>query len=317
MAHFLVIDESVHPSGVEILRRAGTVEVIPHTTDEDKIIQKLPSVDGILVRRGKMTGRIIDAAPRLKVIARHGVGVDSVDIGAVERRGIVLTITGDANTVAVAEFTMAMLLALARKICPASQDLRSGGWSPGNYLGAELQGRQIGVVGFGQIGKLVCKRAEAFGMRVLVADPFVDEETVAAAGGVKLEYDELVRRSDTLTYHVRLNEQTLGMFGREHLKVVKRGVQIINTARGGVCDENAVLEGLQSGVIDAIAFDAFAQEPLPGDHPLRSHPRAILTPHIAGQTGEAMVAMSIAAAQSIVDCIEGRPPKFVYRTGAA
>ena len=269
------------------------------------------------MRRGKMTDRIIDAAPRLKVIARHGVGVDSVDIGAVERRGIVLTITGDANAVAVAEFTMAMLLALARQICPASQDLRSGGWNPGNYLGAQLQGRQIGVVGFGQIGKLVCTRADAFGMRVLVADPFVDDRTIEAAGGIKLSYDELVKRSDVLTYHVRLNEQTFGMFGREHLKVVKRGVQIINTARGGVCDEEVVLEGLQSGVIDAIAFDAFTQEPLPTDHPLRSHPRAILTPHIAGQTEEAMVAMSVAAAQSIVDCIEGRPPKSVYRTTAA
>lgn len=317
MPHFLVIDDSVHPNGIAILRRAGSVEVIPHTVPGDELLAKLSEVDGIFVRRGQLTGRLIDAAPRLKVIARHGVGVDSVDLKAVERRGIVLTITGEANAVAVAEFTMAMALALARGICVASRDLSSGGWNPGKYLGWQLQSRVLGIVGFGLIGRLVCRRAEAFGMRVLVTDPFVERGAVEAAGAQKASYAELLGGSDLLSFHVRLNEQTRGMFGREQLKMVRHGVQIINTARGGVCDEEALLDGLQTGIIGGVALDVFGQEPLPPGHPLRTHPRAIPTPHIAGQTREAMQAMSVAAAQSIVDCIEGREPKFVYRTATA
>jgi D-3-phosphoglycerate dehydrogenase / 2-oxoglutarate reductase len=317
LPHFLVIDDSVHPKGIEILRRAGTVEVIPHTTTEDVISAKLPDVDGILVRRGQITARLIDAATRLRVIARHGVGVDSVDLKAVKRRGIVLTITGDANAVAVAEFTMAMALTLARDFPGASHEMRSGGWNPGKYVGVQLQNQALGLVGLGLIGGLVCRRAQAFGMRVLVSDPYVDRVAVEAGGGSKVEYAELLQRSDMVSFHVRLNEQTRGMFGREQLKIVRPGVQIINTARGGVCDEEALLEGLQTGIISGVALDAFAQEPLPPQHPLRAHPRAILTPHIAGQTREAMVAMSVTAAQSIVDCVQGREPKFVYRTAGA
>jgi phosphoglycerate dehydrogenase-like enzyme len=154
-------------------------------------------------------------------------------------------------------------------------------------------------------------------MRVLVADPLMERAAIEAAGAQKVGYVELLERSDVASFHVRLNEQTRGMFGREQLDVVKIGAQIINTARGGVCDEDALLEGLQSGVIGGVALDAFAQEPLLSDHPLRAHPRAILTPHIAGQTSEAMVAMSVTAAQSIIDCIEGRQPKFVYRASSA
>lgn len=247
MPHFMVIDDSVHPNGIDILRRAGSVEVIPHTVPGDELLAKLSEVDGILVRRGQLTGRLIDAAPRLKVIARHGVGVDSVDLKAVERRGIVLTITGDANAVAVAEFTMAMALALARGICVASQDLSSGGWNPGNYLGWQLQSRVLGIVGFGLIGRLVCRRAEAFGMRVLVTDPFVERGAVEAAGAQKASYAELLGGSDLLSFHVRLNEQTRGMFGREQLKMVRHGVQIINTARAASVTRRPCLMAFKPG----------------------------------------------------------------------
>jgi D-3-phosphoglycerate dehydrogenase len=317
MARFLVIDDSIHPRGIDLLRGAGSVDVVPHTTPEGELLAHLSEAEGVLLRRGRMTRRLIEGAPRLKIIARHGVGVDSVDLAALRDRRLLLTTTGDANGVAVAEYTMALLLALARHVPAATADVRDGTWRPASYLGVQLDGRTLGIVGFGQIGRLFCRRALAFGMKVLVSDPFVDQATIQREGGVKATYDQLLSESDFLSFHVRLNGETEGMFGRRQLAQVKPGVRIINTARGGICDEAALVEGLDGDVIAGVALDTFADEPLPAGHPLRRHPKAVLTPHIAGQTEDAMIAMSVNAALSIIDCIEGRMPKFVYHAEAA
>jgi D-3-phosphoglycerate dehydrogenase len=317
MARFLVIDDSIHPLGIELLRGMGSVDVVPHTTPEGEMLAHLSEAEGVLLRRGRMTRRLIEGAPRLKIIARHGVGVDSVDLAALRDRKLLLTTTGDANSVAVAEYTMALLLGLARHIPAAAAEVRDGTWRPAGYLGVQLDGRTLGIVGFGQIGRLVCRRALAFGMKVLVADPFVDQAAIQNEGGVKATYEQLLADSDFISFHVRLNGETEGMFGRRQLAQVKPGVRIINTARGGICDEAALAEGLDSGIITGVALDTFADEPLPADHPLRRHPKTVLTPHIAGQTEDAMIAMSVNAARAIIDCIEGRMPKFVYHAEAA
>jgi D-3-phosphoglycerate dehydrogenase len=317
MARFLVIDDSIHPRGIDLLRGVGSVDVVPHTISEEGLLAHLSEAEGVLLRRGRMTRRLIEGAPRLKIIARHGVGVDSVDLAALRDRKLLLTTTGDANSVAVAEYTMALLLASARHIPAAAADVRDGTWRPASYLGIQLDGRTLGIVGFGQIGRLVCRRALAFGMKVLVFDPFVDQAAIEHEGGVKGTYERLLSESDFLSFHVRLNGDTEGMFGRRQLAQVKPGVRIVNTARGGICDEAALVEGLDRDIIAGVALDTFADEPLPADHPLRKHPRAVLTPHIAGQTKDAMIAMSVNAALAIIDCIEGRVPKFVYRAEAA
>jgi D-3-phosphoglycerate dehydrogenase len=317
MARFLVIDDSIHPRGIDLLRGVGSVDVVPHTIPERELLAHLSEAEGVLLRRGRMTRRLIEGAPHLKIIARHGVGVDSVDLAALRDRKLLLTTTGDANSVAVAEYTMALLLALARHVPAAAADVRDGTWRPASYLGVQLDGRTLGIVGFGQIGRLVCRRALAFGMKVLVSDPFVDQATIEREGGVKAVYGRLLSESDFLSFHVRLNGETEGMFGRNELAQVRPGIRIVNTARGGICDEAALVEGLDSDVIAGVALDTFAEEPLPAGHPLRRHPKAVLTPHIAGQTEDAMIAMSVNAALAIIDCIEGRTPRFVYHAEAA
>jgi D-3-phosphoglycerate dehydrogenase len=316
VAKFLIIDEDIHPSGPELLRSAGSVEIVPSTLSEEALLARLTDTVGVLMRKGRMTARLIEGAPQLRIIARHGVGVDSVDLAAAARREVIVTITGAANVSAVAEYAMGMLLAVARHIPKASADVQSGIWKPNDYMGVELGGKTLGLVGLGQIGRLVAERARAFGMRILVIDPFADDAAIKELGAARATFEQALPEADFLSFHVRLTDQTRNMFGREQLRRAKRGVRIVNTARGGICDEDVLLEGLETGAIAGIALDTFAQEPLPTDHPLRKHPRAILTPHIAGQSEEAMIAMSTTAAESIIDCIEGRRPRYVY-AGAA
>lgn len=309
---FLVIDEDIHPAGIDHLKEAGEVVICPSTTPEDDLLQHLSGVVGILVRKGQITRRLVEGAPDLKIVARHGVGVDSVDLKALAERGILLTITGSANSRAVAEYTFAMMLALTRNVSTAYGDLKKGQWTPNRYIGAEVGGKVMGVVGFGQIGGLVCDFANGFGMQTLVVDPLVPAETIEARGFRKAEYDALLEQVDFLSYHVRLTDQTRGMFGNRELEIVKPGVRIVNTARGGICDEDALLRGLNSGRIAGIALDTFEEEPLPPDSPLLSHPNALLSPHVAGQTGEAVRNMAVTAAESVTDCVAGREPKYLY-----
>jgi D-3-phosphoglycerate dehydrogenase len=315
-AKFLVIDQSVHPRGIETLRKAGDVEVVGHSISEDELLPKLKDVDGILVRKGRITARVIDAAPKLKIVARHGVGVDNVDLAAVARRHVVLTTTGNVNSAAVADHTFALILALTRKVGPVAAEMQAGKWNPTGYLGTDLDGKVLGVVGFGLIGRLVARRGLGFGMQVEVVDPLVDAATIRQAGAAKIEYTALLPKVDFLTFHVRLTDETRGMFGFAELARVKRGVRIINTSRGGICDEAALLAGLASGAIAGVGLDVFEREPMASDNPLARHADTVLTPHIGGQTEEAMIAMAVTAAQQIVDCVQGRTPKNIYEVRA-
>ncbi len=316
-AKFLVIDQSVHPRGIETLKQAGEVQVVAHTISEEDLLPKLKDVDGILIRKGKITARVIDAAPRLKIVARHGVGVDNVDLAAVARRRVILTTTGNVNSAAVADHTFALVLALTRKVGPVSAEMHAGKWNPTAYLGTDLEEKVLGVVGFGLIGRLVARRGLGFGMAVHVVDPLVDAATIRAAGMTKVTYSDLLPSVDFLTFHIRLTEETRGMFGLAELARVKRGVRIINTSRGGICDEAALLAGLDSGAIAGVGLDVFEREPMAADNPLAQRDDTVLTPHIAGQTEEAMIAMAVTAAQQIVDCVQGRTPHNIYEIRAA
>jgi D-3-phosphoglycerate dehydrogenase / 2-oxoglutarate reductase len=227
-----------------------------------------------------------------------------------------VTITGPANAAAVSEYTFALLLALGRHVPTAAAQMKEGRWLPQDHVGVELEGKAMGVVGLGQIGGRVCRHARGFGMRVLGCDPFVGRERARELEVEPVAYDDLLGAADVVSFHVPLTPQTRHLLDRRTLAKLKRGVRIINTCRGEVIDEAALLEGLRSGVIAGAALDTFEREPLPPDSPLLREPRVLLSPHIAGQTEEALHRMATTAARAILDELEGRRPPFVRNPAA-
>jgi D-3-phosphoglycerate dehydrogenase len=253
---------------------------------------------GVLLRTTEFRRQDIDLAPNLRVIARHGAGYDTVDVDAATARGITVTITGAANAGAVAEHVFALLFAVARHVVAADRAVRDGAWSVyrGELVGIELAGRTLGLLGCGRIGRRVADIAAALGMHVVVCDP-----AVWNAPGMRLTgMAELLRVSDVLSLHLPLNTSTQHIIDRKALAALPAGAILINTARGGLIDERALLEHLDSGHIAGAGLDVLATEPAPSDDPLVAHPRTVLSPHIGGQTAEAMRRVAMDAAHSIL-----------------
>jgi len=246
----------------------------------------------------------------VKIIAKHGVGVDNIDLEAATELGIPVTVTPNANAVSVAELTIGLIFALSKKLIDLHNNLYQKRQFVSN-VGLELHGKILGIVGFGSIGKEVAKRALCLGMRVLVYDPYVEESNLRELGVEKTELDELLRQSDFVSLHVPLNESTRHLIDREKISLMKRTAYLINTARGGVVDEKALAEALKSGQIAGAALDVFDVEPLPADSPFFDCPNVIMTPHVGAHTYEAILRMNMMAAESIVDFFNGKIPKHV------
>ncbi len=246
----------------------------------------------------------------VKIIAKHGVGVDNIDLEAATELGIPVTVTPNANAVSVAELTIGFIFALSKKLIDLHNNLYQKRQFVSN-VGLELHGKILGIVGFGSIGKEVAKRALCLGMRVLVYDPYVEESNLRELGIEKMELDELLRQSDFVSLHVPLNESTRHLIDREKISLMKRTAYLINTARGGVVDEKALAEALKSGQIAGAALDVFDVEPLPADSPFFDCPNVIMTPHVGAHTYEAILRMNMMAAESIVDFFNGKIPKHV------
>lgn len=246
----------------------------------------------------------------VKIIAKHGVGVDNIDLEAATELGIPVTVTPNANAVSVAELTIGFIFALSKKLIDLHNNLYQKRQFVSN-VGLELHGKILGIVGFGSIGKEVAKRALCLGMRVLVYDPYVEESNLRELGVEKMELDELLRQSDFVSLHVPLNESTRHLIDREKISLMKRTAYLINTARGGVVDEKALAEALKSGQIAGAALDVFDVEPLPADSPFFDCPNVIMTPHVGAHTYEAILRMNMMAAESIVDFFNGKIPKHV------
>jgi len=307
-------DETIRGEAADLL--APTCDVITLTAypSEDAMVHACADASAILARLGTVSARVIENAPRLRIISRHGVGVDAVDLSAATRRGIVVTTTGAENATAVAEYTFALLLALARKLAVADGGMRNGEWSRDNLVGMELEGRTLGIVGLGAIGRRVARQAAGFGMRVLAFDPNVAD---AEAPGVELTtFDDLLARSDIVTLHTRLTAETTRQIDARALARMKPGAFLVNTARGEAIDEEALTEALLSGALGGAALDTYEREPLPSDSPLRRLSNVVLSPHVAGQTGAALVRVATSAAQAILDEFAGRRPKHVYNPEA-
>jgi len=246
----------------------------------------------------------------VKIIAKHGVGVDNIDLEAATELGIPVTVTPNANAVSVAELTIGFIFALSKKLIDLHNNLYQKRQFVSN-VGLELHGKILGIVGFGSIGKEVAKRALCLGMRVLVYDPYVEESNLRELGIEKMELDELLRQSDFVSLHVPLNESTRHLIDREKISLMKRTAYLINTARGGVVDEKPLAEALKSGQIAGAALDVFDVEPLPADSPFFDCPNVIMTPHVGAHTYEAILRMNMMAAESIVDFFNGKIPKHV------
>ncbi len=286
------------------------MRVLESYPSEATLARACIDADAILARLGTVTATVMEGASRLRIIARHGVGVDAVDLAVATRRGVVVTTTGSENAAAVAEYAFALLLALVRKVVDADSSMRGGDWSREPLIGMELEGRTLGIVGYGAIGRRVARLAAAFGMRVLAFDPAIGD---ARDANIELTtLDDLLQRSDVVTLHTRLTAETTRQIDARALAQMKHGAVLINTARGEVVDESALIEALSSGALGGAALDTYEREPLPADSPLRRLPNVVLSPHVAGQTDAALVRVAISAAQAILDEFAGRRPRHVY-----
>jgi len=258
--------------------------------------------EGLIVRsETKVTAELLDAANSLRVIGRAGVGVDNIDVAAATIRGVVVMNAPDGNTITTAEHTIAMLISLARSIPQASSSLKSGRWDRKKFIGVELQGKTLGIVGLGRIGRVVASRARAMGMLIVAYDPFVAPEQARDLEIELASLDEVYARADFLTVHTPLTSETRSLIDREALGKMKKGARIINCARGGLIDEDALYEALSDGSIAGAALDVFSEEPPPADHKLLQLEQVIVTPHLGASTKEAQEGVAFTVAEQMRD----------------
>jgi len=306
------VPRAVDDTALELL--AGVGEVVRGFGDSAVSFDSVADrIDAILLRTATVTGEQIDAAPRLRIIARHGVGTDSVDVDAATRRGIPVTITAQANSTSVAEHVFALLLAVTRRVAEANDGVRALGWAQtrAELVGSELSGSTLGILGFGRIGQRVARIAQGFGMNVIANDPIADEAVFAGAGAVRVSFDDLLQRSDVLSIHLPLTGSTRGLIGDSAMSSMPAGAVIINTARGGIVDEAALVAHIAAGHLGGAGLDVVEHEPLPADSALLGQPRIVVTPHLGGQTTQAMRRVATEAAQAIIDVAQGKIPQTI------
>jgi D-3-phosphoglycerate dehydrogenase len=302
MTYHVLVPDNVHQAALDVLEAAqGISYTAPGKMPREDTLKAIPEADGLIIRSStKANAELLAAAPRLKVIARAGVGVDNVDLAQATRQGIVVMNTPDGNTIATAEHTMALMLALARHIPQAHQSLLEGRWDRKLFMGTELRNKTLGVVGAGRIGKAVARRAQAFEMRVIVAEPCKE---IVPPDLPCVEFDELLAEADYISLHPTLTDETRGMINAEAIAKMKPGVRIINAARGAIIDDLALAEAVKNGQVAGAALDVYAQEPPSDDHPLIGLLGVIHTPHLAASTVEAQIAVAVDAAKQVVDVL--------------
>ncbi len=297
----VLISDKMDPRAAQIFRERGVeVDERPGLT-KDELLAIIGDYDGLAIRSAtKVTNEILDAATRLKVVGRAGIGVDNVDIPAASAKGVVVMNTPFGNSITTAEHAIAMLFALARQIPEADTSTQQGKWEKNRFMGVELTGKTLGLIGAGNIGSIVADRALGLRMKIIAYDPFLSPERAVELGIEKVELDTLLARADFITLHTPLTDQTRGILSAENLRKTKRGVHIVNCARGGLIDEAALKDALDSGQVGGAALDVFAVEPAEAS-PLFGTPNFICTPHLGASTNEAQVNVAIQVAEQIAD----------------
>lgn len=297
----VLITDNLAPAGLRLLEESPEIELdVRSGLSPEEVREALKTADGIIIRSGtKLTPEILAGQKRLKVIVRAGVGVDNIDLAAATREGIVVMNTPAGNTTSTAELTVTMMMALSRNIAPAAASMRDGQWERKKFTGTQLAGKTLAVVGLGRIGLCVADRARALEMKLVGYDPFLSAER-AAEHGIELitDVDELVTRCDYLTVHTPLTDETRGLINAERLQKMKKGVRIINCARGGIVDEEALADALESGHVGGAALDVFVTEP-PTNTRLIQQPTLLATPHLGASTEEAQELVAVEAAEII------------------
>jgi D-3-phosphoglycerate dehydrogenase len=305
----ILVAESIAAEGLEALRAQHDVDVRLGLSP-DELVAAIGEYEGLVVRsQVKADARVVAAGTRLQVIGRAGVGVDNVDLDAATAAGIVVVNAPTGNTIAAAEHTIALLLAVARRIAEADASVRRGEWKRSQFQGVELRGRTLGIVGLGKIGLAIADRARGLEMHLIGHDPFVTPEQAAIHGVELVDLETLIARSDAITVHVPLTRTTAGMIDAAAMARMKPGSIVLNVARGGIVDEAALAEALRSGHLGGAGIDVYTSEPPAGDSPLLTAPRAVLTPHLGASTAEAQVAVGIEVAEQVLDVLSGRPAR--------
>jgi D-3-phosphoglycerate dehydrogenase / 2-oxoglutarate reductase len=312
MSKKVLIPQDIAQEGKDYLLERGYEVVVGSGTDEAAVIAEGKDADAILLRTSVVGKTILEACPNVKIVARHGVGYDNVDIKAAEELGIWVTNTPLSNAKTVAETTFTLILAAAKNIFNVSKKMAEGDFFYKNqHKGMDLEGKRLGLVGFGRIGKMVAKQAEAFEMEVLVYDPSISQAEASEFPNIKfVERDELIKDSDVISLHLPSNEKTKNSFGDYEFGLMKKSAFFINLARGEIVDEPALIKALQNGEIKGAALDVYSQEPLPLDNPLFQLDNVVLTPHIASNTEECMTRMALHAAMEVHKVLSGERPSW-------
>jgi D-3-phosphoglycerate dehydrogenase / 2-oxoglutarate reductase len=305
----VLVADPIAQDGIDVLVRRAEVDV--HTgLAPESLIDLIPAYDALVVRsETRVTAEVIETGRRLQVIGRAGVGVDNIDIAAATRRGIVVVNAPTGNTISAAEHTIGLMLALARHIPQADASMRAGEWQRAKFVGVELRGKTLGVIGLGQVGGEVARRARGLEMHVIGVDPFVPEERARALGVELVEFDDLLARADVIAVHTTLTQGTRGLIGADEIARMKPSVRLINTARGGIIEEAALIEAVRSGRIAGAAVDVFTEEPLK-DFAIAQVPGIIVTPHLGASTAEAQERVAVDVAEQILCVLGGEPAAY-------
>ena len=305
----VLITDKLAQEGIDLLNSIDGVEPVVKTgISEDELAKIIGKYDGLIVRSGtKVTSKVLANPGKLKAIARAGVGVDNIDIPEATRKGIMVMNTPGGNTLSAAEHTMALILSMSRNVVPACNSLKAGAWDRKKYMGTQLNGKVLGVIGLGRIGVAVAKMAKGFGMKIIGYDPLAippDAEKLGVEVTDGLE--KVFKEADYITVHVPANEQTLNMIDAEQIKMMKPTVRLINCARGGIINEDAIYNALADGAIAGAALDVYPSEP-PGNTRFTEFENCLVTPHLGANTEEAQIEVAVEAARILVDAIKGGP----------
>ena len=305
----ILITDGLDSNGIEILKQSAEVADKPGISADD-LLKEICDYDALIVRgRTKVIPAVFEAGKKLKVVGRAGIGVDNIDLPTAKASNVTVVNSPLATTTTVAELTLGLMLSAVREIARADASLKAGKWLKKEFEGAELSGKTLGVIGFGRIGAAVAKRAAAFDMKILGYDPNITDEDIELRGGNPVSLDELLKQSDMITMHLPLTADTKNMLNSAAFAKMKDGVYIICAARGGVIEENALLDALNSGKVAGAALDVFAAEP-PGLTDLVSHPKVVGTPHIGAQTAEAQSRAANDIAEEILAALNDKPLRW-------
>lgn len=303
----ILICESLGAEGLALLKNHEKFEVtIALEQSKAELIEQIPNYDCLLVRSQTLVDRdLINAGKKLKLIGRAGVGVNNIDINCAKESGIAVINTPSGNSISTAEFAFGLILSLAREIPSARQHVQAGLWSRSQFVGRELAYKKLGIIGFGNVGRLLSTRAKAFSMSVCAFDPMIEKATMADFGAEKLDLENLLAQSDIISLHCGLNQHTQNIINENNIALMKPGMMLINTARGELINENALLAALEQGRISKAAIDVYTIEPPPKNNPLINHPKIIATPHLGASTQEAQTRVATLLAEQTISFFRG------------